>query len=88
MPKPKKRSAPKTGTTFEKQYRGKRYKMKVRESAGRTVYGLGGQTFETPTAAAKSITKHEVNGWTFWGIDSLGSFGRKGRPRSVRITQI
>jgi hypothetical protein len=68
MPKPRRRSAPKTGAIFERQFAGKRYKMTVKQSAGRTLYEIHGQTFKTPTAAAKSITKYAVNGWKFWHI--------------------
>jgi hypothetical protein len=27
---------------------------------------LNGERFDTPSAAAMSITKNPVNGWTFW----------------------
>ena len=36
---------------------------------GETIqYQVEGQLFKTPTAAAKHITKDEINGWRFWKI--------------------
>lgn len=66
MPKPKKRKAPNIGSIFEKIYKGKTYKLKVIYSPNGLAFELDGDIFKTPTAAAKSITKREVNGWEFW----------------------
>ena len=32
-------------------------------------YEVNGRVFQTPSGAAKSITRTEVNGWGFWRID-------------------
>jgi len=64
----KKRSEPKAGCEFVKKFKGKIYRLNVIKSDGRTAYKVGGNIFFTPTAAAKSITKTEINGWQFWKI--------------------
>jgi len=69
MPKHKKREAPKVGATFHKTYKGKAYTLRVIRAASDIAYSLGGVAYETPTAAAISITGNSVNGWRFWGID-------------------
>jgi hypothetical protein len=79
MPKTKEHVVPKVGTVFEKKYRGKYYKVAVVKCSGKTAYDVGGRTFKTPTAAAKSITKHEINGWVFWDMDPPRLSGKKGR---------
>jgi hypothetical protein len=86
MRKKIKHTGPKAGTIFEKRFRGRFYKLTVTTSFGKHAFDLGGRTFKTPTAAAKSITKYEVNGWKFWGIDAPKPSARKGRPRSVVVT--
>lgn len=70
MPKTNNREMPKTGTVFEKRYEGKNYKLKVVTSPTGPAFDLNGHLFKTPTAAAKSITRHEVNGWVFWKMDA------------------
>lgn len=69
MPSPKKRPAPTIGTVFEKQYKGKLHKLKVAQHKDKVLYQLGKELFPSPSAAAKSLTHTEVNGWKFWGID-------------------
>lgn len=73
MPKAKTHVTPKTGTIFEKKFLGRNYKMTVVKSDGVVAYSVAGQQFKSPSAAAKSITKHDENGWKFWGIDSPNS---------------
>jgi hypothetical protein len=85
MPKEIERIAPRIGTVFAKKYRGNIYRLTVVRSSGEIAFKVAGQTFKTPTAAAKSITKHEINGWKFWSIDALKPTSRKGRPRSVSV---
>lgn len=85
MPKTKTHVMPKVGSVFEKKYRGRFYKLTIVNSLGQIAYAVGGKTFKTPTAAAKVITKHEINGWMFWGIDRKFS-DKKGRPRSVTVS--
>ena len=69
MPIPKIRTKPKVGSEFEKKYRQKLYKLKVVRSAAGIGYELDGIVYSSPSTAAKTITKSEVNGWRFWGID-------------------
>jgi len=68
MPKRKKHITPKPGSTFRKEYKREHYILSVIEDGGQTHFRVGKTTFRTPTAAAKSITGSEVNGWNFWGI--------------------
>ena len=49
-------------TEFRAAYKGKTYLGQVENSA----LVLNGERFDTPSAAAMSITKNPVNGWTFW----------------------
>jgi hypothetical protein len=60
---------PKPGTAFERKWRDKSYRLQVVEKNGTLAYEVGGRIFSTPSAAAKSITKQEVNGWRFWHMD-------------------
>jgi hypothetical protein len=69
MGKKPKWKAPLQGSTFEKEYSGRHYTLKVVESPNGIVYVLNGRTFETPTAAAKSLTNSEINGWKFWNMN-------------------
>ena len=51
-----------SGTELRSTYKGKSY-------IGRVISGalvLQGQRFDSPSAAAMSITGSAVNGWTFW----------------------
>jgi hypothetical protein len=69
MPAAKKRSNPKIGTEFIREYRNKTHKLKVVKAAGVVAYELDGTVYSSPSAAAKSLTKGEVNGWKFWKIE-------------------
>jgi len=69
MPAAKQRTKPKVGLEFTKEYKRKTYKLKVVKTEGGVGYELGGTIFTSPSTAAKSITKNEINGWKFWGID-------------------
>lgn len=69
MPKRKERKPPKAGSIFKREYQGKPYSLSVVEQGGRLLYRLKGDSFSSPSAAAKSLTKHAVNGWVFWRID-------------------
>jgi len=51
-----------SGTEFRASYRGKTYLARVESGA----LVLHGTRFDSPSAAAMSITKNPVNGWTFW----------------------
>jgi hypothetical protein len=69
MPARKKRPNPRAGCEFVKKFRGKTYKLIVIKAGSRIAYELGDTAFPSPSAAAKSLTKTEVNGWKFWKID-------------------
>jgi hypothetical protein len=68
MPRKKERKPPQIGKTYTKVFKGRSYSVKVVRTDSGVAYNLGCEIFPTPTAAAKSITKHDVNGWAFWGI--------------------
>lgn len=68
MPKRKIRPCPILGSEFIKEFKGKSHKLKVVKDGGKVAYQLGASIFPSPSAAAKSITKREVNGWKFWGL--------------------
>lgn len=69
MPAAKQRPKPTAGIEFVKKYNRKTYKLKVVKAEGDIGYELGGKLFTSPSSAAKSLTKTEVNGWKFWNID-------------------
>jgi len=50
------------GTEFRANYKGQTYLGRAESGA----LVLSGERFDTPSAAAMSITKNPVNGWTFW----------------------
>jgi hypothetical protein len=66
MPTAKQRATPKVGTEFSKKYKHKLYKLKVVKAQGGVAYDLNGVAYKSPSSAAKSLTKAEVNGWRFW----------------------
>jgi Restriction Enzyme Adenine Methylase Associated/Protein of unknown function (DUF2924) len=51
-----------SGTELRSTYKGKTYLARVNSGA----LVLQGQRFDSPSAAAMSITGSAVNGWTFW----------------------
>ena len=50
------------GTELRATYKGKTYLARVENGA----LVLNGERFDSPSAAAMSITGKPVNGWTFW----------------------
>ena len=78
MKKAKDHKVPKVGAKFEKTFKDKKYQLKIVSTPRGIGYELGGQVFRSPSAAAKSITKMDVNGWVFWrlntGTDALKFF--------------
>jgi hypothetical protein len=50
------------GSEFKANYKGQTYLARVEGAA----LVLNGERFDTPSAAAMSITTSPVNGWTFW----------------------
>ena len=69
MARKRKRNSPTFGSKYTKRYKGKTYQMVVSRIDGGIGYSVLGRTYKSPSAAAKSITKMEVNGWRFWKID-------------------
>ena len=70
MAKRKDRNPPRVGATFERVYKGVTYRLQVVSEHGRIRYKVGTDLFDSPSGAAKSIVKQEVNGWVFWGVAS------------------
>ena len=62
-----------SGSEFRATYRGQTYLGRV--EGGSLV--LGGKRYDTPSAAAMSITGNPVNGWTFWEARLPGQAGWK-----------
>ena len=50
------------GTELRAKYKGRTYLASVENGA----LVLNGERFDSPSAAAMSITGKPVNGWTFW----------------------
>ena len=69
MSRKKQHKIPKRGATFERKWRDKLYRLRVISKGGVAAFEVEERIFATPSAAAKSITKQEVNGWRFWHID-------------------
>ena len=70
MPKRKSRPVPEPGTIRKRVYKGESYTMEVVEDGGKIGYRVKDIVYPSPSAAAKSITKTEVNGWLFWRLES------------------
>jgi hypothetical protein len=62
------RPLPDPNQVFKRTYRGETYEMRTVQQDGNISYEVEGQIFRSPTAAARHVTKGEVNGWVFWGI--------------------
>lgn len=69
MAKRKERKLPPSATRFSRTFKSETYTMEVVREGGTVRYKVGQQIYNSPSAAAKSITKTEVNGWVFWGLD-------------------
>jgi hypothetical protein len=69
MAKHKERPTPKVGSRFEKNFSGKSRTLYVVRHEDRICYKMDGEIYASPSAAAKMLTKSEVNGWKFWGMD-------------------
>ena len=69
MPTRKERSNPKVGCEYVRKFKNKTYKLKVIKTREGIAYDLNDTVFSSPSAAAKSITKTEMNGWKFWKMD-------------------
>lgn len=66
----KERAEPKAGMKFTRRFNGKEHILTVVKDGNDTKYMVGEETFDTPTAAARSLigNKYAVNGWLFWGM--------------------
>jgi hypothetical protein len=67
------------GSELRAHYKGQLHLAEV--SSGALV--LNGRRFDTPSAAAMSITRHPVNGWTLWEVRLPGQ-GRWTRLKDLR----
>lgn len=68
MPRPKRRKIPTIGMTYVKKYKAVSYTMKIVKRGTGLGYRVNGIVYNTPSAAANSISKNKANGWTFWKI--------------------
>ena len=59
------------GTEFRAKYKGQTWLARVEGGA----LVLNGKRYDTPSAAAGSITDNPVNGWTFWECRLPGQAG-------------
>jgi len=69
MPKTKKRKMPKIGKILSRKFRNKEYIMEIVDNNGSIGFKVNNVIYNSPSGAAKSIMKQEVNGWRFWKID-------------------
>jgi hypothetical protein len=69
MPVRKAHVLPNVGDSFNRTWKDVKYTMKI-VSVGKGIgYKLGKNIYQTPSAAAKSVTQQAVNGWRFWHIE-------------------
>jgi hypothetical protein len=61
-------AVPKVGTVIQKKYKKKVYSMVIVKDGSQVTFEVNGRKYASPSAAAKSITKSEVNGWKFWNL--------------------
>jgi ribosomal protein L2 len=73
MPARKKRdSLPLLGTVFTREYKGKIRQAKVVDvdsENGRVKLEVEGIIYDSPTAAARSFVRNQVDGWIWWHMD-------------------
>lgn len=68
MAKRKERQLLPIGNTYTRTYKGRTYTMKVVRKNRGIAFSVLGKEFNSPSGAAKSIAKTEVNGWVFWKV--------------------
>jgi 3-methyladenine DNA glycosylase Mpg len=65
------RDLPALGTTLTGRFKGQTYSATIVEAedspTGKAVE-YDGKRYTSPSAAAKAITGHSINGWLFWNI--------------------
>lgn len=60
----------KPSTVLVARYKKQEYRAEVQAGEdGRVLIWLDGQSFKSPSSAAKSITGGAVNGWRFWSLE-------------------
>lgn len=64
-----KRKTPTIAKVYIRKFAGKEFKMEVVEKEGKIGFKVNNIIYHSPSGAAKSITKQEVNGWRFWKMD-------------------
>jgi hypothetical protein len=62
-------TVPPVGARFSHTYDGNSYTMEVVGVVGGVGYRVRSTVYKTPTAAARSVCRHDTNGWKFWHID-------------------
>lgn len=65
----KERTIPLPGCKFKRTWKDIEYEMKVIKVGEAIKFKVNNEIFSSPSGAAKSITKQEVNGWRFWKIN-------------------
>ena len=70
------------GTELRATYKGQNYLARVVDGA----LVLNSKRFDSPSAAAMSITNHPINGWTFWQCRLPGQ-GRWTLLRELRTSR-
>jgi len=68
-PQRKDHKLPRVGSSFERTYKGKKFRMELIKTKDKLLYRVSGTDYSSPSAAAKSITCSEVNGWKFWNME-------------------
>jgi len=69
MPRRKSRKPASVGDTYRRRYKGRLFTLEVVSTDGVVRFKVGKELFRSPSGAAKSIVKREVNGWRFWEMD-------------------
>jgi len=68
----KREKLPQVGSVFEKLFRGRTVRatvISIDPSIGHVRLEVNGTQYKSPSAAAKALAGHEINGWVFWGMD-------------------
>jgi hypothetical protein len=65
----KERPLPNPGSKFTRKCKGIIYEMTVVIVGDKMQFKVGNEMFDSPTGAAKFVSKQQVNGWSFWKID-------------------
>lgn len=68
-PQRKNHKLPRVGSSFERKFRGKVFRMEVIRKKDKLMYRVSETDYSSPSAAAKSITGSEINGWKFWSME-------------------